>query len=673
MKDAKELVVALAGNPNCGKTSVFNNLTGSRQHVGNWPGVTVERKEGTHIHGDVALKIIDLPGTYSLGAYSEDEAVARDYLLFGQPDVIVNIVDSTNLARNLYLTTQLLETGIPVVIALKMCDELASKGIKINVPLLSQLLGVPVVQTVASRGRGMEELVEKTIAAAGNPPAKSINYGPDLEPDLEAFVEELKELKTHLNPRFLALKLLEDTEFVKDIPLEESEKEKLLAIQEKNLERMRKKWGDGVETLLAERRYGYIAGMVKEAVQEESSLLARLSVSDKIDRIVTSRLFGIPFFLLVVWGIFQFTFTLGDPLVELLEGFFESFAEAAGIWLQNIGASELVSSFIGDGIIGGIGSILVFIPHIGLLFLAISILEDSGYMARAAYIMDRFMHMLGLHGKSFLPLLVGFGCNVPGIMATRTLENKNDRLITILINPLMSCGGRLPIYILFTSALFTANQGLVIFSLILLGIVLAILMGMLFKKFLFKGDSAPFVMELPPYRLPTFKNTLLTLWDRAGAFIKRAGTVIFAASILIWCLANLPVGVEYASQQSLLGRIGSLLAPILKPAGFGNWQAASALIFGVVAKEVVVSTLGVIHGVGEEGLVGVIAKTWTPLAAYSFMVMNLLYIPCVATIGAIRRETNSWKWTLFAIGYSLALGWGVAALIYQVGSLLGFA
>jgi ferrous iron transport protein B len=372
-----------------------------------------------------------------------------------------------------------------------------------------------------------------------------------------------------------------------------------------------------------------------------------------------------------MWAMFQFTFTLGEPLIGWTEALFAWFSEAIGTLLAVLGAGELLTSLVKDGIITGVGSVLVFIPPIFLLFFAISLLEDSGYMARAAYIVDRFMHSLGLHGKSFIPLLIGFGCNTPAIMATRTLENKSDRMITILINPLMSCAARLPVYVLFAGAFFGANQGMIIFSLYILGIVLAILMGVLFKRFLFKGETSHFVMELPPYRIPTLKSTLIHMWERGSAFIRKAGTIILAVVILVWVLASLPAGVEYASQESILGRIGSFVAPVFNPAGFGTWEAAAALIFGILAKEVVVGTLAVVYGIGEAGLSSVIAQYWTPLSAYAFMVMTLIYVPCVASIAAIKRETNSWGWMFFAVGYSLILGWLVAVLIYQIGKLLG--
>lgn len=674
-KEAK-LVVALAGNPNSGKTTVFNALTGSRQHVGNWPGVTVEKKEGQFLSGEHTVRVVDLPGTYSLSAYSEDEAVARNYILFDKPDVVVNIVDATNLERNLYLTTQLLELGANVVIALNMSDELGARQMEVNVSELSRLLAVPVVPTVATRNQGMKELVSSALLAAGkeeNQPLR-LNYGEEMERELAALEKEILTLPLLAGkyaPRWLAVKVLEGDEVILEELKQHQGLDRLFTLRQEAVKRMEAVWGEDIESLLADRRYGFIGGLAREVVTRRRTAEERISISDKIDRVVTNRYLGIPIFLLAMWAIFQFTFKIGDPLIGWTEVLFEWLGEVLGSLLAVLGAGELISSLVGDGIIAGVGSVLVFIPPIFLLFFAISLLEDSGYMARAAYIVDRFMHSLGLHGKSFIPLLIGFGCNTPAIMATRTLENKNDRMITILINPLMSCAARLPVYVLFAGAFFGASQGMVIFSLYLLGIILAILMGVLFKRFLFKGESSHFVMELPPYRIPTLKSTFIHMWERGSAFIRKAGTIIFAVVILVWVLSSLPAGVEYASQESILGRIGNFIAPIFKPAGFGTWEAAAALIFGILAKEVVVGTLGVLYGMGEAGLSSVIAQHWTPLSAYAFMVMTLIYIPCVASIAAIKRETNSWGWTSFAVGYSLVLGWVVAVLVYQVGTLLG--
>jgi len=677
-----ELVVALVGNPNSGKSTIFNNLTGARQQVGNWPGVTVERKEGHLLSDGKLVRVVDLPGTYSLGAYSEDEAITRRYLLTEKPAVVINIVDGTNLERNLYLTVQLLEMGANVVLALNMYDELQARQISVAVDRLSQLLGIPVIPTVATRGQGMPELIRAAWAVAGQKKEPLvINYGQEIEAEvtlLTKMMEGIPELKGSWAHRWLAVKLLEgDTALLTALAPNPQRLpaawEALLAQRAEAIKRLERVFGEDLDAQFADRRYGFIGGLVREVVKRRPSAEERLSLSDKIDQVVTNRFLGIPLFLLAMWGVFQFTFKLGDPLVSWVEAFFQWFGGIVGSWLEGVGAPEIVRSLFVDGIIGGVGSVLVFLPPIFLLFFAISILEDSGYMARAAYIMDRFMHTLGLHGKSFIPLLIGFGCNVPAVMATRTLENKQDRLITILIAPLMSCTARLPIYVLFAGAFFSTNQGLVIFSLYLLGLVLAILMGVVLKALFFRGTTSHFVMELPPYRIPTFRGTLLHMWDRGSSFIRKAGTIIFSAVVLIWVLSNLPWGVEYASQESWLGQIGTFLAPLFKPAGFGSWEATVALVLGILAKEVVVGTFGVIYGVEEGGLTEVIQQHWTPLSAYAFMAMSLIYIPCIATIAAIKRETNSWAWTALAVGYSLALGWLVGVLIYQVGRLLGYA
>jgi ferrous iron transport protein B len=676
VRSERPLVVAVAGNPNSGKTSIFNNLTGARHHVGNWPGVTVEKKEGRLVHRGRAMCVVDLPGIYGLGAYSEDEAIARDYILRDRPDVLIDVVDGSNLERSLYLTVQMLEMGANVVLALNMYDELKAKQIHVDTDRLSKLLGVPVVPTVAVRNQGTKELLEAVLEAAGaegREPLR-VDYGKEAEVELAALEELVSSdaaFAARFPPRWLAVKLLEGDEGVASLLDTHGAREELLSRRDEARRRLESLLGEDVESLLADRRYGLVNGLAREVVRRRSTPEERISASDRIDRVVTNRYLGIPIFLLAMWAAFQLTFKLADPLIGWVEGFFEWFGGLAATWLEGAGASELMMSLVVDGIIGGVGSVLVFIPPIFLLFFVISLLEDSGYMARAAFVMDRFMHTLGLHGKSFVPLLIGFGCNVPAIMATRTLENKKDRLITILINPLMSCAARLPVYVLFVGAFFSADQGMVIFSLYLLGIVLAVLMGMLFKWCLFRGETSHFVMELPPYRAPTLRSTFIHMWERGSSFIRKAGTIIFAVVVLVWALSNLPVGVEYASQDSLLGRIGRLMAPVFSPAGFGTWEAAVALVFGVLAKEVVVGTLAVVYGVGEAGLSAVVAQHWTPLAAYAFMVMTLIYIPCVATIGAIKRETNSWGWTAFAVGYTLVLGWLMAVLVYQVGSLFG--
>lgn len=673
----KPLTLALAGNPNCGKTTLFNSLTGSRQHCGNWPGVTVEKKEGKLKRKGFDIKVVDLPGIYSIGAHSQDEVIARDYILFEKPDVVVNIVDATNLERNLYLSVQLLEMGINVVMALNMFDESDAKKIKIDIEKFSKILQIPVIPTVATKGTGINELIEKCLQAVErkNKCPLKISYPRDLQrhvDEIESMIGRTGGLGKDFNTRWLAIKLMEeDKEIVHMLSLRgaQAAAEKAKGLGEQVLDDC----GEDVQSIIAEYRYGYIARLLKEIVKFKENPAQRLSVSDKIDKVVTNKFLGIPIFLAIMYAVFTMTFRLGDPLVGWIEIFFEWFGSFVETGLERIASPQILSSLLVDGIIGGVGSVLVFIPNIFLLFIAISILEDSGYLARAAYIVDRFMHSLGLHGKSFIPLLMGFGCNVPAIMATRILDNRKDRLITTLINPLMSCSARLPVYVLFAGAFFPARQGLVVFSLYLLGIVLAIFVGLLLKKFVFKGHGSHFIMELPPYRVPTLKSTFIHVWERGSLFIRKAGSIILLVVILIWALSSLPVGVEYASRESILGRMGSFIAPVFAPTGFGSWEASVALLFGILAKEVVVGTLGVIYGVGEEGLGSVIANYWTPLAAYSFMIMTLLYIPCAAVIGTIKRETNSWGWTAFAILYTLALGWIVATIFYQVGSLLGFA
>ncbi|MEC9490286.1 MAG: ferrous iron transport protein B [Halanaerobiales bacterium] len=669
-----ELKVALAGNPNSGKTTMFNELTGSRQHVGNWPGVTVEKKTGRAFYQDYSLEVIDLPGTYSLGAYSEDEVVARDFLTAGDYDVVLNIINSANLDRNLYFTVQLLEMGVDLIAVLNMADEAEKKGIKIDKSKLSQLLGTPVVETVASRGRGIDNLLAQTVQNRDLSEASlKIDYGSEVEDLISEVVEMLKQydFSRQINQRWAAVKLIEhDPEAVKllerEVGASKAKKIKSL-IAEREL-----KAEDDFDNVIIDKKYEFINKVIEESVKRPAADEEPENISDKIDAVVTNKYLGIPIFMAVMWAIFKFTFTLGDPLIGYIETFFGMAGGWIGTQLLAIGVSPLISSFITDGIIGGVGSVLVFIPNIFLLFLAIGVLEDSGYMSRAAYVMDKVMSKLGLHGKSFIPMIVGFGCNVPGVMATRTLDSKRDRIISILINPLMSCSARLPVYVVFAGALFSSHASTVVFSLYLMGIVMAVIMAGIFNKILFKGERSHFVMELPPYRFPTLKGVIIHMWEKVGAFLKKAGTIIFSVVVLIWVLANLPLGVEYASAESLIGQFGQLVSPIFAPLGFGSWQAASSLVFGILAKEVVVGTLGVVYAAGEGGLRTALLANFTPLAAYSFLTMVLLYTPCIATLGAIKSETQSWKWTLITASYLFVLAWITAFVIYQGGLLLGF-
>lgn len=658
--------IALAGNPNSGKTTLFNQLTGARAKIGNWSGTTVEKKEGELKHQGKELKIVDLPGTYSLSAYSIDERIARTFLLEEKPGLVVVIIDASNLERNLYLVSQLLELGQNVLLDLNMIDLVRKRGIKIYTEKLSKILRIPVVETVASEGKGIQEIKDKIIENLGNKSnTLKIDYG-----ELEKFISSLEDFlekrdgNIDLSKRALAIKILEnDQDILKK--LEHSDYFKEILEMYHSIEA---KFSEDLETFIIEKRYAYLKGVVKECTDKSFTLEERITLSDKIDRIVTNRIGGIPIFLMFMYLLFSMVFKIGDPLVGLVDGFFGLLSEKASLLIEFLGLPPWFASFISDGVISGVGSVLVFLPYILLLFLGISFLEDTGYLARAAFIMDKVMHSLGLHGKSFIPMLLGFGCNIPGIMATRTLESNKDRILTILILPLMSCSARLPVYTLFAGALFPKNQGLVVFSLYILGIALSIIMAKLFKSLFFKGETTPLVMEIPPYRLPKLKNILLHMWSKSVIFIKKAGTIIFIAVIFIWALASLPVGVEYASEQSIVGRIGEFLAPVFKPAGFGFWQAAVALIFGILAKEVVVGTMGTLYGVGEEGLSSIIQQQFTPLSGYAFLLMILIYIPCIAALATIKRETN-WKWTGIAVFYTFLLGWFLSVIVYQFGSL----
>ena len=675
----REYTIALAGNPNSGKTTVFNALTGARQKVGNWPGVTVERKEGKAKLKDMEVTVVDLPGIYSLTANSIDERIARDFLLKERPSLVAVVLDASNLERNLYLPLQLMELGVSrLVLICNMMDQARTEGLEIDTEGLSRALGVPIVPTVANKGVGIERL--RNVLAVEVVREKGLSscplrYGESVEEainELEEAIKKHKTLSQRYPLRWLALKLLEgDQEYLARLeegnPTGGEIRAHLTMLRDKLEGEIRY----DLETALVEKRYGYLKGLVRKFSKKKWDWEKRLSVSDKIDRVITNRFLGIPIFLVLMWITFKLTFSVGGPIADLIDGFFGYLGEHAAALIASAHGPAWLASLISDGIIGGVGSVLVFFPNIFILFLAIAVLEDSGYMARGAFVMDRFMHAIGLHGKSFIPMMLGFGCNIPGIMATRTMENEKDRLLTILVNPLMSCSARLPVYILFAGALFAHHQGTIIFSIYMLGVVLAIVLARVFKTLFFKGEPAPLVMELPPYRLPTWKGVFLLAWQRSAIFVKKAGTIIFAAVVLVWFLAHIPTGVEYASQQTLIGKLGTILAPIMKPAGFGFWQAAVALFFGVLAKEVVVGTLGTLYHTEEEKLGAVIAQHFTPLTGYAFMVMTLIYIPCIASIGIIKRETNSWKWTGFAVGYSLVLGWMLAVVIYQGGKLLG--
>lgn len=673
----KDFTMALVGNPNCGKTSLFNVLTGSRQHVGNWPGVTVERKEGIAKYKEKSIKVIDLPGTYSFSASSEDEIIAVQYILRDKPDAVVNVIDSGNIERNLYLTLQLLEMNTNVIIALNMIDEAEKKHISIDREKLSKLLAVPIVATVATKNSGVQELLGTVLQTKNNKEQVfKIDYGQTANIVIQELAGKLVEAKLtdEQAAHLMAVKLLEDDDYAKEF-VQLQKQPFLKALVESGRNKIKDEVGFDPEIYMADKRYELISTITKECVTKGSS--EEKDLTERIDRIVTNKWLGIPLFFGIMFVLYQLTMSFGnDFLGGYVEGFFALLGEYVSRLLVN--SPELLRSFVIDAVIGGVGSVLVFVPLMLTLYFLISFLEDSGYMARAAYVMDRLMNAVGLHGKTAVAMIVGSGCNVAGIMSTRTLDTKKDRMIGILISPFISCSARLPVYALFAGAFFGSKKigifpasGLVFFSLYVMGIIVAVAAGKVLSKTLFKQEKSYFIMELPPYRIPTLKSLVIHMWEKTESFIKKAGTIVFGIVVLIWILSVFPAGVAPASAESILGKIGSFIAPVLSPAGFGSWESAVALIVGIGAKEAIVATMGMVYGTGEEMLTVVLGQYFTSLSAYAFMAMTLLYSPCVATIGIIKKETNSIKWALFSVVYSLVIGWGVAVLIYQFGTLLG--
>ncbi|MBQ6813363.1 MAG: ferrous iron transport protein B [Methanobrevibacter sp.] len=666
------LKIGLAGNPNVGKTTLFNNLTGLNQHVGNWPGKTVAQAKGSYRHSGNEVDVIDLPGNYALSAHSIEEIVSRDFIVDEDADVIVNIIDAANIERNLYLTVQMMELGANLVVALNMNKYAQDKGYTINANKLSELLGVPVVEIEANSDIGKEELLKTIEEAANNPvnPSERLVYGAELKEhlaELQAVIEEDKNL-LDVPSSWTAIKLLENDEIVEERIEGSSKRNNIVSETEKVKNHLQDIFGEGSEEVIANARYAFIDGLLKEALTKPDH--AKTTISEKIDRIVTNRILGFPIFLIIMFEMFDIVVNVAAPFQDFIDGLFGML----GDWIIATLGETMLSSFLVQGLIGGVGGVLVFVPQIVLLFLIISFLEDCGYLARAAFVMDKLMHkFVGLHGKAFIPMLLGFGCGVPGIMATRTMENEKDRLITMFIVPFMSCSARMPVYLLLVGAFFAANQSLVIWSLYLIGILVAVIVALILRKTTFKQMDAPFVMELPDYKLPTIRGILMHTLEKSWGFIRKAGTIILVAAIVIWILSYFPAGVEYGSQDSMIGQIGQVVAPVFVPLGFGEWQPAVALVFGLVAKEVVVGTFSSLFGVAEEGaaISAAMHGIFTPLTAYIFMVFVLLYIPCFAALGAIRQETGGWKYPLMMAGVTLVTAYVVSFIMYMAGLALG--
>lgn len=664
--------IALIGNPNTGKTSLFNNLTGSYEYVGNWSGVTVEKKVGQF--KNKKDKLIDLPGIYSLNPLSKDEGVVTQFLLSEHVDKMINILDASQLERNLHLTIQLLEYGKPVVIGLNMVDVALKRGLQIEPNHLSNQIGIPLTPVIARTGKGCDLLAEDvTSERMSEPNARIVNYGIEIEEAILRF-EQLLDNKSSRSARWLALQMFEGNQYVKKYVKNYIESEKLDQFLVEIKDTVKRSTGVSIDQFIFQKRKETIDQIMADAYIKREQI--KTPLSEKIDAIVTNKILGLPIFFLLMYLMFMLTFDwLGFPLSDLLDAFITgTLSNTIENLLNAAGASAFIHSLILDGIVAGVGGVLVFVPQIFILFFFISLLEDSGYMARVALVMDRLMEAVGLNGKAFIPMMIGFGCNVPGIMAARTIETPKERLLTILLTPLMSCSARLPVYALFVGAFFVQQKAFIVLSLYILGIVVALVLAKLFSSTILKGETSFFVIELPPYRLPQFQALWRSTWDKGKGFVKKAGTFIFAGSVFIWLLSYIgPSGTDVALDDSYLAAIGGFIAPLFEPIGFNTWQAGASLITGFLAKEAIISTMNIIYFVPDEAsLQGLLSDYFTPLAGYSFMVFILLYIPCLATVATIYKETGSKKWTAFSMGYALIIAYLLAFIIYQGGRLLGF-
>ena len=673
----KVIKVALVGNPNCGKTSLFNMASGSHEHVGNYSGVTVDAKEGTFEHGGYKFVLVDLPGTYSLSAYSPEELYVRRNLIDDMPDVVVNVVDASNIQRNLYLTSQLIDMNLRVVMALNMYDELQDRGDKLDIKQLGYLLGMPVVPTVSRSGKGIDELFDTVIQIYEKTDPHlarhiHINHGSELEQSIDRIkllLQKNDNIRYKYSTRYLAIKYLENDKEVETVVEALTNRDEIIAARFEENARIREILGSGLDSSLVDAKYAFIQGALAETYEPSKGKRRRSTITDKIDAVVTNRWLAFPIFFFLLYVVFSCTFALGEYPMQWIEWLVGKFGDFVATTMADGWMKDLVV----DGVIGGVGSVLVFLPNIMLLYMFISLLEDSGYMARAAFIMDRVMHKMGLHGKSFIPMVMGFGCNVPAIMATRTIESRKSRLITTLIIPLMSCAGRMPVYILIAGAFFPQHAGLVLLGLYALGIVLAVFAARVISRFI-KDDDLPFVMELPPYRIPTGKSIFRHTWEKGRQYLQKMSGVILICSLIIWALGYFPRGEQYATVQeqqehSYIGNVGKTIEPVLEPLGF-DWKMGVGIVSGVGAKELVVSTLGVMYSDGSTPLPDALKKSVTPAGALAYMVFILLYFPCVATFIAIRNETGSWKWAILTAVYTIVLAWVAAFATFHIASLL---
>ena len=709
-KEMKELAeqrrhiirVALVGNPNCGKTSLFNIASGSHEHVGNYSGVTVDAKEGKFSYGGYQFTLVDLPGTYSLSAYSPEELYVRRNLVEEMPDVVINVVDASNLERNLYLTTQIIDMSLRVVMALNMYDELRSKGDTLDIETLGHLLGMPVIPTVSRSGEGIEKLFDTVIKVyETNDPRLArhihVNHGAELEKSIDRIkflIQKNTDIRYKYSTRYLAIKYLENDSEIEKVVEALPNRDEIISARFDESRRIEELLQTNPESAIVDAKYAFVQGALKETWQPAQERRAKHSLSEKIDAVVTNKWLAFPIFILLLYVIFEGTFTIGDYPMRWIEWLVEKFSDFVSAYMPE----GMLKDMVVDGIIGGVGSVLVFLPNILILYLFISLLEDSGYMARAAFIMDRLMHKIGLHGKSFIPMIMGFGCNVPAIMATRTIENRKSRLITMLIIPMMSCAGRLPIYILLVGAFFPSYGSLVMLGIYAFGILMAILSAKILSRFL-KDDDLPFVMELPPYRVPTAKSVFRHTWEKGKQYLHKMAGIILVCSIIIWFLGYFPNHNKYgtvAEQQenSFIGYIGKGIEPVLEPLGY-DWRMGVSIISGIGAKELVVSTLGVMYSAeaeeieaasgeigaaplteetpedeaGDTRLQKALQRSITPAAALSYMIFVLLYFPCIATFVAIKQESGGWKWAVFSAVYTIVLAWVMAFIVYRIALL----